>query len=228
MKVKDQVQRDAYIRRYPVQQFFSVPVEEYLEVHLFEKGEYVCEERMTPQRLYFLEKGQVQLYLIHQDGNVSLAQYYEPGDVLGELELLGMRTRSQSIQAVKNTVCIALPFDPCRELMLSDPVFMQNLSRFIAAKMLRSVDKLVSTQTYPLENRLALYLLEKERNSGMQVQWMDIRLTDTAQYLGASYRHLSRVVGQFHDAGWICKERTRLRITDHVALEEKASMMEVE
>ena len=57
---------------------------------------------------------------------------------------------------------------------------------------------------------------------------MDIRLTDTAQYLGASYRHLSRVVGQFHDAGWICKERTRLRITDHVALEEKASMMEVE
>ncbi|MGN0658195.1 MAG: cyclic nucleotide-binding domain-containing protein [Emergencia sp.] len=229
MKVRDQALRAAYISRYPVQQYFGVPVEEYLEVHLFRKGEYVFEEQTVPQRLFFLKEGRVQLYLIHQDGNVSLAQYYGPGDVLGELELLGMRSQAQSIQAVEDTVCIGLPFESCREILLSDSVFLLHLSRFIAGKMLRGVGKLVSTQTYPLEYRLAAYLLEREAGEAEEPGgWMNIRLTDLSQYLGASYRHLSRVVKQFDEAGWICKERTRLRITDREALKEKVSRMETE
>ena len=225
LKIKDPTRRAAYIKDFSIQKYFSVPIENYLEVHTFRKGEFICEERKAPQRLYFIKEGEVQLYLIHQDGNVSLAQYYQPGDVLGELELLGIRSQSQSIQAIKDTVCIALPFDPCKDMILADPVFMQNLCRFIADKMLRSVGKLVSTQTYPLENRLAAFLIDREERPG---DWITLRLTDLAQYLGVSYRHLSRVVKQFSDAGWIHKDRTRLRIINNNALEELVAQMETE
>ena len=101
MKVSDQHIRKEYIYKYPVQKLFSVPIEDLLEVHVFKKGEYICEELMAPERLYFLAKGRVKLYMIHQDGNISLAEYYEAGDILGELEFLGIRTQSQSIQAVE-------------------------------------------------------------------------------------------------------------------------------
>ena len=165
--------------------------------------------------------------MIHQDGNVSLAQYYEAGDILGELEFLGIRTQSQSIQAVEPSVCLALSFQEHGSLILSDAVFLRNLSKLIAEKMLRSVSKLVATQTYPLENRMAAYLLEKEGEVG-RGNWVRVSLTDLAQYLGTSYRHLSRVIKHFDEAGWIDRERGRMRISNYKALAEKVSLMQIE
>lgn len=227
MKIKDAKRRDAYIKKHPVHQYFSADVEQYLEMHTFKKGELVCAERKTPDHLFFILQGKVKLSLIHQDGNVTLVQYYEPGDILGELELLGMRQHSQAIQAVTDVICLALPFDQCKETMLSDPKFLQNLCRLIAGKMQRSVNKLVDTQTYPLENRLAAYFLAKEDEVGYG-QWMHVKLTDLAQYLGASYRHLSRVIKDFADAGWIEKQRTKMRVLERKGLFELADQMRTE
>lgn len=227
MKISDQKARRRFVERYPVQKLFSAPVEELLEVHVYKKGEYICDELMAPERLYFLVKGRVKLYMIHQDGNISLAQYYEAGDILGELEFLGIRTRSQSIQAVEESVCLALSFKEYGELILSDPVFLRNLSRQIAEKMLRIVGKLVATQTYPLENRMAACLLEKEVEA-VGEGWIKVSLTDLAQYLGASYRHLSRVIKHFDEEGWIERDRGRIRIRSHEALEAKVSQMRIE
>jgi len=227
MKVKDPRKRERYIKAYPVQEYFSLDIERYLELHAFKKGEFICEERKTPDHLFFILEGKVKLSLVHQDGNVTLVQYYEPGDILGELELLGMRQESQAIQAVGNVTCLALPFDSCKEMMLADPKFLQNLCRLIAGKMQRSVNKLVDTQTYPLENRLAAYFLAKEDEVGCG-EWMHVKLTDLAQYLGTSYRHLSRVIKDFSDAGWIEKERTRMRVLEREGLFQLAEQMRIE
>lgn len=227
MRVHDPRKIERYMETYPVHRYFSADVTSDLELHTFRKGEHLCEERKTPDHLYFILEGKVKLSLIHQDGNVTLVQYYEPGDILGELELLGMRQQSQTIEAVGNVTCLALPFEQCKDLMLSDANFLQNLCRLIAGKMQRSVNKLVSIQTFPLENRLASYFLQKEDEVGYG-QWMHVKLTDLAQYLGASYRHLSRVVKDFDEAGWIEKERTKMRVLRREGLYELARQMEIE
>jgi len=225
--VRDPRKIERYMERYPVDQYFAVDVRPRLELHTFRKGEHLCEERKTPDHLYFILEGKVKLSLIHQDGNVTLVQYYEQGDILGELELLGMRQQSQTIEAVGNVTCLALPFEQCKDLMLGDARFLQNLCRLIAGKMQRSVNKLVGMQTYPLENRLASYFLQKEDEVGYG-QWMHVKLTDLAQYLGSSYRHLSRVVKDFDEAGWIEKERTKMRVLKRDSLYELARQMEIE
>ena len=227
MKVHDPRKRETYIQKYPVHDYFSTDIKAYLQLHTFKRGEFLCEERKMPDHLFFILEGKVQLSLIHQDGNVTLVQYYEPGDFLGELELLGMRRESQAIQAVGDVVCLALPFDRCKELMLSDAKFLQNLCRMVARKMQRSVNKLVGIQTYPLENRLASYLLQKDSEVGCG-QWMHVKLTDLALYLGTSYRHLSRVIKDFDDAGWIEKQRTKMRVLKRDELYELAEQMEIE
>lgn len=227
MRVRDPRKIERYMKQYPVNPYFSADMEPFLELHIFKKGEYLCEERKIPDHLYFILEGKVKLSLIHQDGNVTLVQYYEPGDILGELELLGMRQQSQTIEAVGDVTCLALPFDPCKEIMLNDTKFLQNLCHLIAGKMQRSVNKLVGIQTYPLENRLAAYFLQKEDEVG-EGQWMHVKLTDLAQYLGASYRHLSRTIKDFDEAGWIVKERTRMCVTDRDALYQLVQKMEIE
>ena len=227
MQVHDPRKIERYMQKYPVHQYFTADVKPYLELYTFGKGEHLCEERKIPDHLYFILEGKVKLSLIHQDGNVTLVQYYEPGDILGELELLGMRQQSQTIEAVGEVTCLALPFEQCKTVMLEDAKFLQNLCRLIAGKMQRSVNKLVGMQTYPLENRLASYFLQKEDEVGYG-QWMHVKLTDLAQYLGASYRHLSRVIRDFDDAGWIEKERTKMRVREREGLYELARQMESE
>ena len=227
MKVKDPRKIARYRKQYPVHRYFTADMSEYLELHTFQKGEHLCEERKTPDHLYFILEGKVKLSLIHHDGNVTLVQYYEPGDILGELELLGMRQQSQTIEAVGDVTCLALPFEPCKKVMLEDAKFLQNLCRLIAGKMQRSVNKLVGMQTYPLENRLAAYFLQKEEEVGRE-QWMRVKLTDLAQYLGTSYRHLSRVIRDFDEAGWIEKDRTKMRVLKREGLIELAEQMEIE
>ena len=227
MKVHDPRKIERYMKNYPVYQYFTEDVTSDLELHTFRKGEYLCEESKMPDHLYFILEGKVKLSLLHQDGNMTLVQYYEPGDILGELELLGMRQQSQTIEAVGNVTCLALPFDGWKMRMLEDPKFLRNLSRLIAGKMQRSVNKLVGMQSFPLENRLASYFLQKEDEVGYG-QWMHVKLTDLAQYLGASYRHLSRVIRDFDDAGWIEKERTKMRVLKRDGLYELARQMEIE
>ncbi len=227
MKVNDPRKRERYMEKYPVHRYFTSDVSAELELHTFKKGEHLCEERKTPDHLYFILEGKVKLSLIHQDGNVTLVQYYEPGDILGELELLGMRQQSQTIEAVGAVTCMALSFETCKGIMLEDTKFLQSLCRLIAGKMQRSVSKLVGMQTYPLENRLASYFLQKEDEVGYG-QWMYVKLTDLAQYLGASYRHLSRIIKDFDDAGWIEKERTKMRVLKRDGLYELARQMEIE
>jgi len=227
MRVNDPRKRERYMKMHPVHQYFSAEIEKYLELHIFKKGERLCEERKTPEYLYFIVEGRVKLSLIHQDGNVTLVQYYEAGDILGELELLGMRQQSQDIEAVDHVVCLALPFEQCQDALLQDARFLQNLCQLIAIKMQRSVNKLVGIQTFPLEHRLASYFLQKEDEVGCG-QWMHVKLTDLAQYLGASYRHLSRVIRDFDEAGWIEKERTKMRVLERDGLYELARQMEIE
>lgn len=227
MQIHDPRKIKRYLEKYPVHQYFTTDVTPHLQLHIFRKGEHLCEERKTPDYLYFILEGKVKLSLIHQDGNVTLVQYYEPGDILGELELLGMRQQSQAIEAVGEVTCMALPFEGCKDIMLEDTKFLQNLCRLIAGKMQRSVNKLVGIQTYPLENRLADYFIQKEDEVG-QDQWMHVKLTDLAQYLGVSYRHLSRVIKDFDDAGWIQKERTKMRVLERKPLEELLRQMEIE
>ena len=227
MKVKDPRKREQYIKKYPVQDFFSVNISQYLELHTFKDGEFICEERKAPDHLYFILEGKVKLSLIHQDGNVSLVQYYESGDILGELELLGMRDQSQSIQAVGSVVCFGLPIARCKEMLMSDVKFLQILCRVVAGKMQRGVSKLVEMQSFSLENRLAAYLLQKEEEVG-KGQWMQVKLTDLALYLGASYRHLSRVMKTFDEEGWIRKERTKILLVEHSVLYALAEQMKID
>jgi len=97
----------------------------------------------------------------------------------------------------------------------------------IGRKMQKSVSKLVNTQSYPLENRLAEYLLQREMD-GEKGQWIETKMTDLALYLGVSYRHLSRTMRIFEEAGWIEKERRALRVVNQEALLELTAQMETE
>jgi len=73
---------------------------------------------------------------------------------------------------------------------------------------------------YPVENRLASYLLAAIDPEGYIIGTDN--LGDLADFIGASYRQLARAVRRFRDQGILDAERGRVRVLDRGKLEPLA------
>lgn len=69
---------------------------------------------------------------------------------------------------------------------MQDIDFVKMISQFIGDKLIRRMEHFSINQTYQLNYRLALLLLEVAV-AGIYQE----KLTETAEYLGVSYRHLT-------------------------------------
>ena len=116
--------------------------------------------------------------------------------------------------ALSTCFCLSVTVSSCRERLLNDVVFLRNLCGFLSRKTLDDVQNYSRNQAYPLKSRLAAFILLTS-NHGVYRE----RHTETAAYLGVSYRHLLYVLAEFVREGileksphgyWIARE-TELR-----------------
>ena len=86
-------------------------------------------------------------------------------------------------------------------------------SPIIADKERSNSKKLMHAGGFPLENRLADFIL---RNSNGRI--FTIKKVEIAETLGVSYRHLEKVMSDFVNTGYLKKERLVYHIEKRDAL----------
>ena len=77
----------------------------------------------------------------------------------------------------------------------------------MSQKTLRDVQNYSRNQTYPLKTKLAAFILMTSRNGFYRE-----RHTETAAYLGVSYRHLLYVLAEFVSEGVLEKTKSGYHI----------------
>lgn len=201
MQILQKDMKHFYIEKYPIDGHFSFPVEEIIQVHQFERGEWINSEGSFPEFLYYLVEGKAKIYLTQENGKVALINFTEPNTFIGELELLNESYYSKGVQTMTKTVCLALPLAICKEQLLSDVVFLRYLCTFLGNKTSLMTAKFTQSLAYPLENRLAEFILLSAHDG----QYRE-KHTEVCDYLGVSYRHLLHVLSQFCEAGYLEKQ----------------------
>lgn len=209
--------RSTYIEKYPIQSLFSFPVKELIQVHEFERGEFIIQEGSFPEYLYYLVEGKAKIYLTHQNGKVSLINFIQPGTFIGEIELLHSAYYSKGIQTATNATCFAFPINECKNELLNDVTFLRYLCTFLSDKATIMAAKSSQSLAYPLENRLAEFILLSS-----DCDYYKEKHTEVCEYLGVSYRHLLHVFAQFSVAGYIEKEGRGYRIKNKERLQKLA------
>ena len=192
--------RYTYIQKYPIQSFFSTPIHGLIQVHQFERGEFIIKEGLFPEYLYYLIEGKAKIYLTHQNGKVSLINFIQPGTFIGEMELLHETYYSKGIQTATKAICFAIPLRACKDMLLNDATFLKHLCTFLSEKATIMAAKYSQSLAYPLENRLAEFILLSADHD-----YYKEKHTEVCEYLGTSYRHLLHVFAQFSEAGYIKK-----------------------
>lgn len=150
---------------------------------------------------HFILSGKAKIYMLHEDGKHSLIQFLKEGDFIGELTLLGVESQSKDVIAINECICLSISLDDAREIFLKDNNFLIHISQYLASKLLTRTHFLTKNKNYELKNSLAAYILLSEI-SGIYSE----KHTETADFLGVSYRHLLHTLKLFQEEGLLTKQ----------------------
>ncbi|MDO4197589.1 MAG: cyclic nucleotide-binding domain-containing protein [Erysipelotrichaceae bacterium] len=166
-------------------------IDEHNIYHLvYESGEsiFVIDEKIS----YFLIvlKGRAKAYRLSDNGrSLIIKQYFSKG-VIGVLELVANQSvYANSMTAISDFECLAIPFDICREELKKNIVFSNRLSEELADKLIKSSTNYFSSALHSGEQRLCSYIIEFSENSRFRDN-----MSEVASMVGISYRHMYRIL----------------------------------
>lgn len=185
----------------------------------YEKGEYLSREGMPFAKIYIVLHGKAKVFCDVENGRRLLISFYEEGGMIGDLELMtDMEVASASVQALTEGACIAIPLQKENRTYLRENVaFLNIVGKSLANKLERSSKNGAHIILYPLEERLCSYIDVTVEND-----LFEERLTEVAEVIGTSYRHLLRELNRLVENGILEKCGKHYRIKDRAALKQKS------
>lgn len=167
----------------------------------FNNNEMIQQEAVPMTYFYLLLTGKAKIIKDQANGKRALLHFLHPGDSIGDLTLVGAETEPKTVIALGKTSCIGIPIQLAKQELMQNPLFVQALAKEIGEKLLLRMDSYMLQQTYPLDLRLALLLLETAVDDHYQE-----KMTETAEFLGVSYRHLTFTLKRFKEQGLVEKQ----------------------
>lgn len=193
---------------------FGFDITPYLSTVKFESGESIIKEGQAAPYLYYLVDGRAKFHLTEENGRISMIRFFTAPSFIGEMELLFDDGRVNAVTALTNCTFYSIDLRKAKSLLLSDPVFLRNLCIYMGRKRQEDTNSFSKTAAYPLENRLAAFILMSETNGYYRMPH-----TEASGYLSVTYRHLLYVIKDFVAKGIITKTPQGYRIDDYETLE---------
>lgn len=225
-RLNDQNLLNFYLKKYEILDLFDFDITPHLEIHKFKKGDPITITDEPIEYFYFLVDGKAKIYKLLKNGKSLLMKFFNPMEIIGEIELIQEINAYSNIDAISDCIMIAIEMDTLRKLSNEDIKFAKFLNKYLVNKLKEFSLASSINQLYPLENRLASYILATSSKDELTSKFIEgistNKLTEMADLLGTSYRHLNRTLKNLQDSGLIKKKRTAIIIEDKEGLEELA------
>lgn len=207
----------SYIVQYALNSLFKTDLTGQMTLFHCPRGTLVCESSAKLQSLYFLVSGKLKIYTLLDNGKSLLLRFNKPLSVVGDLEFLSQLVVKCNVETQRDSFLIGIPFSVLYREAYHDPTFLRFLITNLSYKLYSASNSASLNQLYPLENRLAGYLLSVSVNDDETSRTAELKaqkLTEIAMLLGTSYRHLSRVITKFRRNGILTTTKGSLTILD--------------
>ncbi len=213
-----------YYEQYQLDQFIAADQIGQFKLHYFAKGEKICEVGQPIESLHFLVEGSVKVFLPMENGKQLLLGFYKPLQLLGELELFELEPiATTTVEAVTTCVCLSLSRAFVLNQIAMYPGLMQHLYLSVSRKLVRLIKNSTLNLLHPLENRVASYILATATVNQNQQLVFSGNLTQIADLLGTSFRHLHRTLQSFCEEGILVKTKTNYTIQQQTELKRRAA-----
>ncbi|ACT01597.1 Crp/Fnr family transcriptional regulator [Paenibacillus sp. JDR-2] len=218
-EILDDARIDRYLAQYALDDVFPSSLRQHLTLYRFEPDDTLCKQGEIPEYIFFLMRGKVKVYTTSADGKTLLINFTSPLGVLGEIECLNELENLNTVSAVTPVETVAF-HKRWLKLYREEVPFLQFMLHLVTEKFYNKSVSLSFNLLYPVEVRLASYLLSVTTPDDARVS--TAHLKDMANLIGTSYRHLNRIILNFTSANLIERSRGTLVVKNRMGLEEAA------
>lgn len=217
-KSKDIVLINKYIKLHNIENLFSSSIKENLELFHFNKRDLIFKEGTEISHLMFFVEGKAKVYMTLENGKLILISFYKELDTLGDLEFVTNDVASCNVEAIEPCVCLGIPINILKDRYNEDTKLLQFLCTSVAQKLKRSSKNSSINLLYPLESRLASYIISIGVKEDNPIFRFDETLTVLSELLGASYRHLHRTLNNLEEKMILEKKDNYYLVLDYKKL----------
>lgn len=187
-------------------------------LHRYFSGETIFRQGCALETLLFVIRGTAKVCLNARNGRNLILCYYASEGMLGDVEFAtGESAATTTVIAITDFLCAAVPLLENAELLKGNLAFMNRVAEGLSRKLLRSCDAHVASALYTSEQRICSYILMARQNG-----WFREYLTDAAQTVGVSYRHVLRIMNALCEAGILGKTDSGYKIENMEALQNRS------
>ncbi|CAM4500120.1 CRP-like cAMP-binding protein [Paenibacillus endophyticus] len=224
-EIKDGAQLTSFLHAYQLEEIFPAPLRPQLSLCSFEQGELICTQGEASRLMYVLVKGKIKIFNTSTEGRTLVISFKTPLEVIGDIEYIRGIDIINTVEAVSPVVMIGVHYRSLKTYS-HHPQLLHFLLDIITKKFFIKSNAMSMNLMYPVEVRLASYLLSMsydETDSEFRGHLSATSLTDTANLIGTSYRHLNRVIQKLCAEGMIERSRMGIYIKDRERLIALAS-----
>ncbi|MCG6937339.1 MAG: helix-turn-helix domain-containing protein [Gammaproteobacteria bacterium] len=180
---------------------------------VFLRGDHIFRTGDDSEAIYVISSGSVKSYLIMEDGEEQVLNFYLVGDVIG-LDGMGTDSYLSSAVALESTTICRLPM-----LELPNRALGQGFLGMISDNLIRDHNLLLMLARKDADGRMASFLINmlkqsKRHGRSADVLYLTMTRQDIANYLGLAIETVSRTLRRFQDSGILEVTRRKIEIFD--------------
>ncbi|WP_025848091.1 Crp/Fnr family transcriptional regulator [Paenibacillus ehimensis] len=216
-EIQDREQLKHYLRAFQLESVFHEPLRPHLSLYGFEPGDLICTQGQAAEYLYVLVHGKLKIYTTSSEGKTLVLSFKTPLEVIGDVEYVRGTPILNTVEAVTSVCMIGVHYRWLHNYGKDHAPLLQFLLEIITQKFYVKSNSLSFNLMHPVEVRLASYLLSvtsEESDSRLE----GVSLSDAANFIGTSYRHLNRVIRQFCIQGLVERHKGIIVVKDRNGL----------
>lgn len=199
-------------------------------------GDVVVRQGEEGDQVFGVVRGQLKAVRITADGAEVILSIMGPGELFGEVAVLGGGQRSASVVSLTSSDLLAIPGEHFRSLLGCSPTLVQQATLLMAQRIARLTDKVEEGASLRLSGRLARELLRlgepraARRTVSSEVHIGQHRRTVSSEVhigqqalgsmVGASRESVNRTLRAWHEQGLIEIGRGSITIRDVRSLQD--------
>ncbi|MEN9938643.1 MAG: hypothetical protein RLZZ387_5222 [Chloroflexota bacterium] len=170
-------------------------------------------------RVYLLQRGRVRLYKLSPEGRALTLMVLEPPAIFGEMALAEPSEHDSFAEAMTDCVVGTLGRESLQQVLRANPAISLRLMGVVSRRLRAMERKLADIAFKSVPQRLATVLLGlvDERGSvGRGEAPAVVRYThqQLAEMIGSYRETVTKVIGEFREAGLIRVEEDAIHLTD--------------
>jgi len=184
------------------------------------KGDIIYFSSSDVPRIFLLKKGNIKIVSIDENGNETIKDIIQKGDLFGELTLESDKNANEYAKALTDEVSIcSFLLSDFEDLMLKNPNLALTYTKFVGLKMKRIKNNYSNLISKDAKTRLYTFLKEwaerEGRFDGNKVTIENyLTQTDIAQIIGTSRQTTTQLLNEMEDKQMVFYTRKTILIDD--------------